>query len=218
MCPLSPTLILFLFSFLFPSVPLMVDFPPLSLPLSLFFPLSFLLIILFHLMVDFLLHPFLPKSLFFSIVSPSIISLLSDGQFSSLIDSGSSDCFIDRTFINKNTLPTYSVTPLQLCLFDGTTNQVITQAIDLPIRFASGVVTLTTFFVTPLDGSCTIVLGHNWLTRFNLLIDWVTSSISFRTSVQTSPVPPSSAKPLPDSVLPVGIPILDTPSTPGSFH
>jgi len=60
------------------------------------------------------------------------------------------------------------------------------------------------FFVTPLDGSCTIVLGHNWLTQYNPSIDWVMGSIKFRTIEQSSPAPPSSAKDLLDSVPPVG--------------
>src|SRR4029077_14579563 len=70
-----------------------------------------------------------------------------------------------------------------------------------------------TFYVTLLDGSCSIVLGHNWLTRYNPLIDWVSSSITFRTSEHPSLVPPSSAEPIPDSVPVVGNPNLDTPST-----
>ena len=45
------------------------------------------------------------------------------------------------------------------------------------------------FYLAPLDSECKIVLGHNWLTRFNPLIDWVLSSIEFRTFAGSLPVP-----------------------------
>jgi hypothetical protein len=133
---------------------------------------------------------------------------------SALVDSGSSDCFIDTTFINEHVISTYSVPPLQLHLFDGTMNSTITQAINLSVCFQTSDITPTIFYVTPLDGSCSLVLGHNWLTRYNPLIDRVTSSISFRSLEQNIQAPPSST--LQPSDLP---PLADpTPSdSPPSF-
>ena len=55
-----------------------------------------------------------------------------------------------------------------------------------------------TFYVTPLDSSCSLVLGHNWLTCFNPLIDWVLGSISFCSFGQNISAPQSSPQQPPD--------------------
>ena len=67
---------------------------------------------------------------------------------------------------------------------DGTSNSVITQALDLSIHFPTRETQNLTFFVTLLDQGCTIVLGYHWLTRFNPLIDWVLGRIIFCQSSQ----------------------------------
>src|SRR6267154_1965864 len=135
--------------------------------------------------------------------SVSIATYSDISSFPALVDSGSSHCFIDTSFVSNNKIPTYSIPAIQLRLFDGTSNSVITQAIDLPICFSTGEVTSATFYVTPLDSFCVIVLGYTWLTRHNPLIDWVLGSITFRTLSQGMPLPsPMSLPPPVETLLP----------------
>ena len=110
-----------------------------------------------------------------------------------LVDSGSTHCFVDIQFAHQNKFTTHTISPVTLWLFDGSSNFVITKAVDLSILFpATGDVTPMNFYLALLDSECKIVLGHNWLTRFNPLIDWVLSSIEFQTFAGSLPAPPST--------------------------
>src|ERR1700734_2756614 len=129
--------------------------------------------------------PFKPDALFLSVIT----SLLSDSViFKALVDSGSTHCFVDPRFISKHKLITYSVPPIRLYLFDGSSNHTITQAIYIPLEIFPGHVTPFTFYVTPLDSLCSVVLGYNWLTHYNPLIDWGLSSIAFPATNKENPV------------------------------
>src|SRR6267154_1377126 len=64
--------------------------------------------------------PFEPDALFLSVMTSLLSALI---IFKALVDSGSTHCFVDPRFIATNNLITYSVTPIRLKLFNGTSNK-----------------------------------------------------------------------------------------------
>ena len=68
-----------------------------------------------------------------------------------LVDSRSTHCFVDLQFVLKNKHTTRTISPVTLRLFDGSSNFVITQAVDLSILFpATSDVTPMIFYLARL--------------------------------------------------------------------
>ena len=111
--------------------------------------------------------------------------LLLTTDICTLIDSGSTHCFLNSSTILKHQLRTYKINPIPLQLFNSTTNSIICSAVNLPLCFPSGNKQTVTFYINLLEASCITVLGHNWLTHYNPLIDWVLGSIKFHSPLQT---------------------------------
>ena len=129
-----------------------------------------------------------------------LISVTTDSvskPFNALVDSGSTHCFVDTDFVTIHKLKTRAVPPIALRLFDGSSNSIITLACDLPLYFPCGTLQTVTAYVTTLDSSCSIVLGHDWLAKYNPSINWTSSQIKFRTfAANSNPTPARAETPL----------------------
>ena len=99
--------------------------------------------------------------------------------FSPHVDCSSSHCFVDNHYAKSNHFLIVSILPIPLCLIDGAIHSVITHATTIPVQFSCGTVYTIKFLLTSLDSDFPAVLGLDWLTQHNLLIDWVKCSVTF---------------------------------------
>ena len=129
-----------------------------------------------------------------------------------MIDFGSSHCFLDEHYVKSNHFPIFSVLRMRLRLIDGSTPSFIMCTTLVPVWFPGGATLQIRFLLTKLDSEFPAVLGLDWLTQHNLLINWADSSVTFREHLDirlvSDPVPeptmvsvPASSKQLPDPTL-----------------
>ena len=116
-------------------------------------------------------------------------------SFDSLLDCGSSHCFLDEHFARANHFPITPIAPIGLCLLDGSLAGTITSASEISVKFPCGTFLKIHFLLTKLDRDFPAVLGLDWLTLHNPLIDWVRHSVTFRDRINILPVSVSVSKP-----------------------
>ena len=110
-----------------------------------------------------------------AVVTPDSLSLpLICKQFDlSFLDSGSTCSFIDEGYMAEHNLPLIPIPPIPLCLINGSMRPPITSALTLTIQFPCGTTHSIRYLVTQLDSDFPAVLGLDWPTQHNPLIDWV---------------------------------------------
>ena len=84
---------------------------------------------------------------------------------------------------------------MKLRLLDESLAGTITHASTISVKFPCGTLLQIRFLLTKLDHDFPAVLGLDWLTLHNLLIDWVRHSVTFRDRTNSPPTPPSDPKP-----------------------
>ena len=108
------------------------------------------------------------SSFFIHVSIPHFLNL----SFDSLLDCGSSHCFLDEHFARANHFPISLIVPIGLRLLDGSLAGTITSASEISIKFPCGTFQKLHFLLTKLDRDFPAVLRLDWLTLHNLLIDW----------------------------------------------
>jgi len=158
---------------------------------------------------------------FITVVTPDSLSLplickQFDLSFLSFLDSGSTHSFIDEGYMAEHNIPSIPIPPIPLRLIDGSMCPPITSALSLTIHFPCGTIHSIRYLVTQLDSNFPAVLGLDWLTQHNPLIDWVERSVTFRVCPDSAPTSVPAMAPSITDVPDISKSIYNPPKSPSA--
>jgi predicted aspartyl protease len=79
----------------------------------------------------------------------------------SLVDTGASACFINKSWVNKQQMTPMKTKPIQLALADGHVVASLQEAIELPVRHSSHTSKVLCYVAE--IGKYDVILGMNWM-------------------------------------------------------
>src|SRR5260221_2505152 len=135
-----------------------------------------------------------PRSLNIQVELTSLTSLASVST-STLLDSGATGMFINRSFMQKHQLETTSLPqPILVCNVDGSPNEngSVTEEVHVTLRF--GHHSKRAHLAVTNLGQQTVIIGHSWLTLHNPEVDWVSQKV-----LMTQSTPSCNGRVLPKS-------------------
>src|SRR5258708_5994595 len=135
-----------------------------------------------------------PNSFLLSLSSASISEHAH--PFIALLDSGSSQCFVDEVFAKKNKIAlTKLPSTIPLRLFDGSARNSVSHKTHIPLTFSTGKTHWMEFYITKLDKGYSVVLSYGWLVHHNPSIDWAETKVVFPGSMKAPEGPSAPVKP-----------------------
>jgi len=84
----------------------------------------------------------------------------------------------------------HKIEPRLLTLIDGSTNHHVRFVVPLQIDLVCSYSCQIKYYITKLEGTYPIVLGHNWLAQHNPIINWEESMLLISCQKESTITPP----------------------------